>query len=148
MHKAKAHVHLEDEARLDVPGSSCTLVSEHCWDAAQEELQAARAEGGGADQAAPGDMVAQLEARCAALEEQATELMAETEALAEEGLAKDEEIEALEGKLSHALRQAGAGGAQVSRRRLHGDVMTVHQSKEAEGCIVVMWGLDKRIVCS
>jgi predicted nucleic acid-binding Zn-ribbon protein len=93
-------------------------------------------------------MVAQLEARCAALEEQATELMAETEALAEEGLAKDEEIEALEGKLSHALRQAGAGGAQVSRRRLHGDVMTVHQSKEAEGCIVVMWGLDKRIVCS
>ena len=87
---------------------------EHCRDAAQEELEAARADSGAGGQAVASEKVAQLEARCAELEEQATDLMAEAEALAEEGLAKDEEIEALEGKLSHALRQAGAGGAQVS----------------------------------
>ena len=97
-------------ASRGVPGP----LSKQCRDAAQEELQAARADSGTANQAAAGERVAELEARCAALEEQATELMAEAEALAEEGLAKDEEMEALEGKLSHALRQAGAGSAQVS----------------------------------
>ena len=86
--------------------------------AAQEELQAVRATSGGAGQAAAVEKVVELEARCAALEEQATELMAEGAMLAEEGLAKDEEIEALEGKLAHALRQAAAGSAQVSAARL------------------------------
>ncbi len=69
---------------------------------AQAALQASQA---GREAGDDGALIAELEARNAELEAQVTELMTEAEQMGEESLGKDEEIEALEGRLAHALQQ-------------------------------------------